>query len=199
VSAADRPRLLPNPNLRRAGACRECREGEWSVSVYARAAKLGASGSACPTDVTRRLAEVAQELELGLDPDYTGFAGALLAEDRNDVLRHLHESSRSEIEAAVSELVSSQSSCPLLAVLLPSGARFIGFRYLAADRSGELDCLGTEPCGVGEARWLANPEIERTDSVTVVWALFENRSRQQDRRAELRVYFVPPRGWLPPN
>lgn len=195
----DRPRLRPNPNLLRAGACRECREGEWSVSAYSRAAKLGASGTACPSDVTRRLAEVAQELALSLAPEYTSFAGALWAEDGNDVLGHLPEAARSAIQAAVGELVAPESSCPLVAAILPRGARFIGFRYLAADRSGELDCLGKEPCEIGEARWLSNPGVERTDSVTLVWGLFENRSRQQDRRAELRVYFVPPKGWLPPN
>jgi hypothetical protein len=87
------------------------------------------------------------------------------------------------------------SSCRLVAVVVPQGGRFRGFRFQAADREGTGDCLGEKECPIGEARWLFNPVIARSAGATIVYSVFENRSALKSRTATLTAYFFPPSGW----
>ena len=41
--------------------------------------------------------------------------------------------------------------------------------------------------------------IHRLEHGTFVYGVFENQSSQRRREANFKVYFSPPRGWLPPR
>jgi hypothetical protein len=90
------------------------------------------------------------------------------------------------------------SPCGVAAVVLPAGAKFVGYRYEAADARGSADCVGDQECGIGEARWLGHPNLERGAGQTIVWSVIENRATEGVRQGRLTVYFRPPPGWIPP-
>jgi hypothetical protein len=97
--------------------------------------------------------------------------------------------------------LSEDRACRTLAIRLPAGARFVGYRYEAEDNRARGDCNGPEPCPVGEARFLAHPAIERGPSSgagagTWISATFENAARTP-RRVRLTAYFAPAAGWTP--
>lgn len=201
-SAPERPGLLPNPDLYPAGSCRECRPGEWAVDVHRTVA--ASRSAACASmaslgDALGGLSEVAQIVDASLASPYRIFAGSLIAEGGNDVLRLLPPEARHEVEAKLAPLVEAGSSCQVVAAVLPEGSQFIGFRYVVAGGRRSGDCRGKEECDLGQARWLDNPGIEKTEGLTVIWGLFENESPAEERVATLRVYFKPPAGWLPPS
>jgi hypothetical protein len=190
------PRLLPNPDLLPAGACPECRPGEWSVATQASAAPGGACGGASPQPVLERVAAALGE-HLG-DP-LAGYAGALWATDGNDALRLLPDAVELELRAALEPLAGAGTSCPVVALVIPEGARYVGFRYAAGQqRSGMAECPPGQGCLIGQASWQGNPEIAPAGALKVVWARFENVNPQRVRVPRLTVYFEPARGWLPP-
>ena len=92
--------------------------------------------------------------------------------------------------------LSPDHPCRGAALHLPVNARFVGYRYEAEDNRSRGDCLGSDPCPVGEARFLDHPKIERGATGTWVSAVFENQATAP-RRIRLTAYFVPPPGWAP--
>ncbi len=92
--------------------------------------------------------------------------------------------------------LSPDHPCRGAALHLPTDARFVGYRYEAEDNRSRGDCLGSDPCPVGEARFLDHPKIERGAAGTWVSAVFENQATAP-RRIRLTAYFVPPAGWAP--
>jgi len=88
---------------------------------------------------------------------------------------------------------SREASCRLFAVRLPEGSRFLGYRFEAEDNRRAGDCVGDEPCPVGEARFLAHPTVRKKDGFWV-WAIFENRAGSP-RLARLTAFFAAPPGW----
>jgi hypothetical protein len=103
-------------------------------------------------------------------------------------------------EVAEDSWLSEDRACRTLAIHLPPGARFVGYRYEAEDNRARGDCNGPEPCPVGEARFLAHPAIDRGASASGAgpWisATFENAARTP-RRVRLTAYFAPAPGWAP--
>jgi hypothetical protein len=93
--------------------------------------------------------------------------------------------------------VGASGSCAVVAIVLPGDAKFIGYRYEAADGWGSGDCLGDQPCKVGQGRWLGHPTIEKGER-TIVWGVFVNGSPDRVRRARLTGYFRPGSRWVPP-
>lgn len=201
------PRLLPNPDLLPAGACPECRPGEWSVSTQSVAAAAGGCGSApspaaldaAATVVAAATGAVAEALALHLAGPLAGYAGALWSKDGNDALRLLPEAVEQELRALLEPLAGERSSCPIVGVVLPAGARYVGFRYAAGQRTGMAECPPGQGCLIGEASWQGNPTIRDAGAVKLVWARFENASAQRERMPRLTVYFEPARTWLPPS
>lgn len=210
VGSADQPvsapdaepvlvRLLANPTLRRAGACPECAPGEWSVSSHWPAEPRTAETTACAPDLAGRMERVAGLTFASLPKDFRAYAGALASPEGNDVLRLLPEAPRAEVRELLAPVLGPERSCQVVAVLLPKDARFVGFQYEAADLGARSGCFPDQPCGIGEARWQGNPVVHRHDHGTFVYGVFENLSSEDRREANLKVYFRPPRGWLPPR
>lgn len=172
--------------------CFECKPGEWAVGASAEVA----AGGGCPDGALDRAAQAIELLAARVAPALVGYGGNALAPA---VLARLDGESRATIEAHVEPLLDAASPCRLLALALPAGARISGFRYEAFENGRGGDCLGDQPCPVGDGRWLASPGIERGggDGATLLWAVFENRSGTSSRLARFIGYFAPPSGWRP--
>lgn len=192
-------RLLANPSLLPAGACPECAPGEWSVASHWPAEPRTAETTACAGDLAGRLERVAGIVEQSLPEEFIAYTGALASPEGNDVLRLLPPNSRAEVQELLIPVLDPERSCQVIGVLLPSDVRFVGFQYEAADLSARGGCLPEQPCDIGDAGWRGNPVIHRHDHGTFVYGVFENLSPDTRREANLKVYFRPPRGWLPPR
>ncbi len=192
-------RLLANPTLLPAGACPECAPGEWSVSSHWPAEPRTGETTACAGDLAGRLERVAGIVEQSLPEEFLAYTGALASPEGNDVLRLLPPETRAEVQELLIPVLDPERSCQVLGVLLPKDVRFVGFQYEAADLSARGGCLPEQPCDIGDAQWRGNPMIHRHDHGTFVYGVFENLSADTRREANLKVYFRPPRGWLPPR
>ena len=158
-----------------------------------------AGTTACAADLAGRLERAAGMIEGSLQEEFRVYIGALASPEGNDVLRLLPEATRTEVRALLVPVLDPERSCQVIGVLLPKDVRFVGFQYEAADLSARGGCFPDQPCEIGEAQWRGNPVIHRHDHGTLVYGVFENLSPDDRREANLKVYFRPPRGWLPPR
>lgn len=186
---------VPSPSLKTFSdrTCPECKPGEWSAASVEIGGAL-TSGDACPADARELAQQAARRVARAPLGSLKGFAGPAIGGVSPTALELIPASARNAVDEA---LAWSGDSCRLLAVAIPRGAKFQGFRYEAADGSGQADCVGDQDCPIGDSTFLGNPGIERGQEITVVYSVFENRSRDQERRARLTVYFVPATGWRP--
>ncbi len=192
-------RLLPDRTLLGAGACPECEPGEWSVASRWPAPPRTEETVPCAADLAERMGRISQIVRASLPADFRRYVGALADPDGNDVQRLLPEAVRAEVRELLRPLLDPRRSCQILGVFLPEGARFVGFLYEAADLESRGSCLPEQPCEIGEASWRGNPVIHRHEHGVFVHGVFENHSTRHRREASLKVYFRPPRGWLPPR
>jgi hypothetical protein len=151
----------PSPAVRTAerGNCPECRPGESAVTIEAHTA---AAGGNCETALAaaRATAQAMQSTPNAIaGSEFGTYAGP------------------------------DGGSCQVLAILLPRGARYLGYRYEAEDNRQTGDCAADADCTIGEARWRGHPTLERRTDGTVVIAGFENRSAQAPRIGRLTAYF----------
>ena len=188
------PSLQSHPVFFRGGACPECKPGEWALVVEAEASVTPAPES-CGGLRDERIRILRDEVFGPAAASASAFGGVVADPWGNSLPSTLlSESGRT----LVAELGEQKGACQDLIGVLPQGARFIGFRYEAEDEGGRGDCFGVEPCAIGEARWVSNPMIERTPTVTLIHASFHNQSSGRTRRARMTLYFRPPGNWTPP-
>lgn len=151
----------PAPAVRTAerGNCPECRPGESAVTIQTLTATTGGN---CETALAAARA-AAQRLQPApatlAGSEYGTYAGP------------------------------EGGSCQVLAILLPRGVRYLGYRYEAEDNRQTGDCGADADCTIGEARWRGHPTLERRADGTLVIAGFENRSAQAPRIGRLTAYF----------
>ena len=179
-------KLLP------AGACRECAEGEWSVTTAVRVAAATPSSCSAARYDWNAFADA-----LGPHWQETGHVGGVFGEDEEGIFTLLDEGPRQSLEADFGSWFGEEGSCSALGIVLPAGSRYVGFRYQAGERATVADCLIGEECQIGEARFVGEPLVVVRDGFTLVGARFENGSQARARVGSLTVYFAPPRGWLP--
>ncbi len=183
--------LVGDGDLLPAGACRECREGEWSLTTSIRVPAGGApcSGDGPPWN------DVQQALEsAGLE----GYVGGVVGTERSAV-GELTEESRTTFLQRFSPWFQGEAGCAAIAVVLPAGSRFVGVRLQAGEKAVVADCLLGQECQIGAARVVGDPVIVNGEALVLVGTRFENASPDTSRVATLTVYFAPPEGWLPPN
>ncbi|HRC86846.1 MAG TPA: hypothetical protein PK413_14655, partial [Thermoanaerobaculia bacterium] len=169
------------------GTCPECKAGEWSVSAQVATGPAGrAADCALAAPFKNRLAGIAAEGS----PAFGRFVGPLV-----DPV-----SGRWVAIAGGGEPLSPPgTSCQLLAVVLPKGARYKGYVYEVGEAGRNGSCVADGECEVGKAHWSGHPGIEKVGDATVIWGLFTNLSSDRERRAKLVVYFShPDPGWKPP-
>lgn len=193
------PPIGPPIRSFRDGSCTECRSGEWSASAEVVAAPApSGKATACPRRMSAAGERAAQLLGEAGELELRSFAGPALSVDSPDARPLLEDTPRDEIENLLDP--DADASCRWVGVVLPKGARFIGFRFEAADASHLGDCLPNRECAIGRCTWVSAPRVERGASATVVHALFVNQASDRPRRGRLTAYFLPPRaGWSPPR
>ncbi len=152
------------------------------------------AGAGCPAGTLDRAADGVELLAARLGPGLADYGGNALSPA---VLGRLDGDTRAAVDAHLDALLDPGSPCRLLALALPAGARLSGFRYEAFEDGEGGDCLGDQPCPIGDSRWLAGPGIERGEGATLLWAVFENRSSSNARLARFIGYFAPSGGWRP--
>jgi len=169
----------PEVDLRAAarGNCPECRAGEWALAVEVSAAAGGGCGPGALEAVRTAFGGLppAPQAAAGYGPFDAGTAGS----------------------AALAPFLEAGAACRLLALELPPGAQYVGYRYEAADGSGSGDCQEGQDCPIGGCRFPAHAAIVHRGASTVIWALFDNRDPQRGRRARMIAYFRPAPGWAP--
>jgi hypothetical protein len=191
-ATSERPAAPPRQVTLRSeegGTCPECQPGEWAVSTQGMAAP---EGTICPGDLEDRIRRAAGLL--GASRALGPWAGPIdLAGGASSVLGN--EAYR-EFTSVLRSVLADDASCRALAVMLPSGARFVGFQYETADGDTWIRCLPGQDCpGPGE-HWAANPFLVRTPAGMVVAGAFENAGAEP-RPVRLTVFFSPPEGWKP--
>ncbi len=77
--------------------------------------------------------------------------------------------------------------CRVIAVELPAGARFTGFRYEAQSSAVSADCLPGRACPAGDCRFPAAPTLRVTGKRTVLLVGFESTA-PDPRRAVVAGY-----------
>lgn len=82
------------------------------------------------------------------------------------------------------------AGCHVLRIAVPSGARYLGYRFEVQDGGASLDCLAGQDCPQSTGRWPGNPVLVRGSGGTVVLAPFEAGPADRERRAVLTVYFT---------
>ncbi len=168
------------------GNCPDCKPGQWAAVAEE------SVGPASPMVTDCALAGATAAVGAGKVAravDAGTYAGPIAA-----ALPQLSEAARAAFEG-LGPVTAAASGCRLVAIVLPAGARFAGYRYDAQDDQGAGECRADQDCPIGEARWLGHASVVRGSRGTMVYAVFENRSTQRSRQARLTVYFQPAPGW----
>lgn len=85
------------------------------------------------------------------------------------------------------ELASAGSGCRVIAVDLPAGARFTGFRYEAQSAGVAADCLPGRGCPAGGCRFPDEPVLRVEGNRTTLLVAFESTAADL-RRAVVAGY-----------
>jgi hypothetical protein len=168
--------------------CFECKPGEWAVSAQIETPAGGPCRSTGEVAVRRALRDVAAA------------ASAPLAEFSGPLPRDLDSPPLSLASAAarntLAPYLESGSSCRFLAIVIPAGGQFTGFRLEAEDSQASGACTGDQECEIGRARFLFSPAIARGSGAAIVYSAFENTG-SESRIGRITGFFVPPAGWSP--
>ena len=85
------------------------------------------------------------------------------------------------------ELASAGAGCRVIAVELPAGARFTGFRYEAQSAAVAADCLPGRACPAGDCRFPNEPVLRVEGNRTTLLVAFESTAADL-RRAVVAGY-----------
>lgn len=85
------------------------------------------------------------------------------------------------------ELAEAGAGCRVIAVELPAGARFTGYRYEAQSAGVAADCLPGRGCPAGDCRFPADPVLRQVGKRTVLLVPFESTAADL-RRAVVAGY-----------
>ncbi len=178
------------------GTCVECQASEWSVSSSQVAGAFVEGTPDCDEAIGDAFDDVMTTVSRSIHLELSAFAGPVADGSPSEALKSVSDSEAADLRGA---LAKGPPHCRAVAVVLPRAARFVGFRYSAADHTGSGGCLPGQPCDIGQARWLDRPRVLRGPSSTVIWGLFQNLADDRERRAGLTVFFRPPgANWRPP-
>lgn len=114
-------------------------------------------------------------------------AGAAPAGCPADLQAKLKAVELSAVGALSSELAAAGLGCRVLAVELPAGARFTGFRYEAQSATVVADCLPGRSCPAGDCRFPHEPVLRIEGNRTTLLVSFESTAAEP-RRAVVAGY-----------
>ena len=188
------PTIQAQPFLFREGSCPECKRGEWALVVERRASPSTSSDVECGENRQENVESIIEQLLTPRAEALGAFAGPLLDAHGNGVVAQVG----SPASLSAYEALASEGACQDFVAILPSEARFVGFRFEVTDAAVRGDCFGTDVCSIGDSHWTELPQIERASTLTVIHTSFLNESKGRERHARLVVLFVPADGWRAP-
>lgn len=193
------PEPVPQPGLEATSSvtsfegatCSGCKPGEWAVTTgqVAAPASGGASGG-CSDELIGHLDDGLRQVTREAAGVLSGYTGPLFDPATGEGAAVLDGPVREELARLMGAHAAGDSSCQVLAVVLPSGARYSGYRYEAWDTAGGGDCRTPQECSIGTCDWLGHPHVQKTGGVTLLYAVFQNRSPDRPRLGRLVVYFT---------
>ncbi len=169
--------------------CAECKPGEWAAD----ATVAVAPGSApCRATAERSVRRAMRDVGTIASAPLANSAGPLELDLSAEPFRSVTTAARTTL----APYLDPNANCRFVGVVLPAGARFSGFRSQASDTTGVSECLGTQDCAIGGARFVFSPGVVRGEGATLVFTLFENTGTAR-RNASLSAYFEPTGTWRP--
>ncbi len=168
--------------------CFECKPGEWAVSSQLEIP----SGEACRSTAEVAVRRALRDVAAAASDQLGNFGGPLLLDFGALPWTTVSSAARNTL----APYLEASASCRFLAVVVPRGARFTGFRSEARDANASGDCSGEEECDIGQAKFVFNPATARASGATIVYSLFENTG-DRPRTARMTGFFLPAGGWSP--
>ena len=114
-------------------------------------------------------------------------AGASSSGCPSDLQAKLKTVELSAVARLSAELAGAGLGCRIIAVELPAGARFTGFRYEAQSAAVAADCLPGRNCPAGDCRFPNEPVLRVEGNRTTLLVAFESTAADQ-RRAVVAGY-----------
>ena len=181
------------------GSCADCATAEWTlqVSTAVPAASSDSNGS-CDPAILETARPAMRELASSIQLELQGFIGPIGNGSAQEAIRLAENDIAAPFQGPLAAFVGGTSPCQIVGLVLPREVRFSKVTYAASDQQGSGSCTPGQECTIGEAAWLGSARVERGPSSTVVYGLFENRSRERGRRAYMTAYYRPPNArWEP--
>ncbi|MCP4201909.1 MAG: hypothetical protein GY769_08245 [bacterium] len=168
--------------------CFECKPGEWAVTT-----ELAVTGGeACRATAAVAVRKAMSDVAAAASDQLASFTGPMPLALQQLPLAAATTAARNTLAPYLEPTVS----CRFLAVVLPQGGRFTGFRFEAFEGEAGGDCTGEQECEIGQARFLFSPGIARGTGASIVYSLFQNTGGAV-RTARLTAFFLPAAGWSP--
>ena len=162
--------------VRSGGSCPDCPPGETALLVEQLAAPASAGGNCGGAE-----AALANIVALAGGPAGLGepnWAGPLIDPTTGVATRNVRPGAAQRVTDLLAPLANPASSCQVLAVFLPAGAHYRGYRYEARHERDQAGCNAGQECPTGGAIWPGHPKVRKTPSGTVIYAHFDNRSER---------------------
>jgi hypothetical protein len=189
-----------------AGQCDSCQANEASATI----AYIVGPGDyvyendpGCDSDTNTAINKLVQAYANSQVPGISLFAGPFLS----DVSSQLGNAIKQNVGGSLGDWLQvftgqRTANCAVMAVAMPAGSKYTGYRYEARETGGGWQkCpTGNTDCPIGWSAYRESPTIRWTDNGGLAVTTFKNWSGDRTREARFTVYFVPPTNtWAPPR
>ncbi len=153
------------------------------------AAPAAAAPSATPTPAAPARARLCIECPAGESAAWgeAALPGGAAAGCPADLPARLKTVDLDAVAQLSADLAAAGTGCRVIAVELPAGARFTGYRYEAQSAGVAADCLPGRGCPAGDCRFPADPVLRQVGDKTVLLVPFESTAADP-RRAVVAGY-----------
>jgi hypothetical protein len=141
----------------------------------------------CGQNTVDPINEAAQALAAG---SQGGVYGALIS-----VLQSAAQTARPQIGGTIGGILDAiygggrYANCVPVSVVLPAGARIVGYQFVASDGHGSGLCVLGQDCQIGWSRF-DPPQRYNAGNSLIVASTFRNWSHDRTRSATMTVYFT---------
>ena len=157
----------------------------------------------CDQDTNTAIQQLANAYANSQVPGISLFAGPIL----NNIGSELGNAIKRSVGGSLGEWAQwftgqRTANCAVMALAMPKGSRYTGYRYEAREANGAWQkCpTGQIDCPIGWSAFRAAPAITWTGNGGVATSTFKNWSGDRTRFARFSVFFVPPdNSWARPR
>jgi hypothetical protein len=132
-------------------------------------------------------------------PGISSYAGPILDKFSSKMGEAINTKIRSSFGKFSSYLTNPRANCRIIAVAIPSGSKYTGYRLYSLARNGS----GWGNVKVGQdcewSKFETEPRIEWTGNGGIVWTIYKNWSHNLTRGVRIEAFFIPPKDWAPPR